>query len=883
MKLVITILFAAVSLFAVSRDSLKIEKTNFTAERINEKIEIDGKLTEQVWQNGNGVSGFFQRDPEEGAEPTEKTIARFAFDDAALYIGVKLFDSAPDSIVANLSRRDLYIPSDRVTIYIDSYNDKRSGFYFALNAAGILYDGVVYNDTWSDNSWDGVWEGKVNIDDEGWSAEFRIPFSQLKFNNQPENIWGINIKREIARKNEVIFSTFVPKRESGFVSHFGELSGIKNITPPRHFELLPYVTAKAEYTNPAAGNPFNKGSNYSPGFGADLRTSIGSNLTLNATVFPDFGQVEIDPAVINLSDVETYFSEKRPFFVEGSTIFNFGQGGARNYWGFNWGGATFFYSRRIGRTPQGPLPANEFSSRPEGTNILGAAKLTGKLNESWNIGIIQSVTAREYADYQYSDDSFNKIISEAEIEPLTYYGIFRAQKEINNSHAGLGFISTISQRNFKDDRLRDYVNSGSYTGGMDGWIFLDSSRTWVFAGWGGVSHIAGNEKRMIAVQRNSQHYFQRPDADYLNVDSSAASLTGYAGRFVLNKQKGNFFVNSAFGFIDPNFNVNDAGFMWRADQINYHVGAGYNWSEPTAIYRSMEHGLAFYQVYDFGGNRTGTGIFNFGYLQLNNYYSGNWNISYTPETINNRRTWGGPLTLNPQSISGNIWLRSDDRKKIVVGTGSYGFSSKSGYDYGIDLDLQFKPASNVNFSFRPGIEKNRQQSQWVGAFDDPAAVNTFGKRYVFAELDQTTVSAGIRMNWTFNPGLSLQLYVQPLISAGNYYNYKELLHPKTYDFLLYGEGNSTFNGETLEADADGPGPAKTIALPNLNFNFISLRGNAVLRWEYLPGSVLFLVWTQSRADFEMAGDFRFNHSISKMIDAKADNIFMLKFTYWFNM
>jgi hypothetical protein len=520
----LTFILISAEAYPDNRDTIKTDQQVY-AVRINQVVNIDGKLSEEFWKEIIPVSQFTQRDPDEGKEPTQKTDVKIAYDDAAIYVGARMHDSSPDSIIARLVRKDVDITSDLFGIFLDPYYDRRSGFYFGINAAGTLYDGVLYNDTWDDETWDGVWEGKVNIDDKGWTAELRIPFSQLRFHSNSENVWGVNFRRDIARHNEQDYFVYVPKNENGFVSRFAQLKGINGISPPGKLEVLPYVTTRAEYTHPEPDDPFNNGSAYIPGLGADIKVGLGTNLNLTATINPDFGQVEIDPAVINLSDVETFFTEKRPFFVEGSTIFNFGLGGATNYWGFNWSNPNFFYSRRIGRTPQGSTPDAEYTDYPDGTHILGAAKITGKIGDDWNVGVIQSLTQREFARLQN-----NGLRSEVEIEPATYYGIIRAQNEINNGYQGLGFISTITNRFFKDDRLRDDINKDAYTFGVDGWTFLDSSKTWVIAGWTGMSHVTGSQARITNLQKNSQHYLQRPDAESFSLDSSATSLTGYAGR-----------------------------------------------------------------------------------------------------------------------------------------------------------------------------------------------------------------------------------------------------------------------------------------------------------------------------------------------------------------
>ena len=861
-------------------DSLSIRNNDVVIQAIKiiQPVTIDGKLDESVWSSQNGFNNFIQRDPDEGASPSERTIIKIAYDEDFLYLAAIMYDSAPDSIMARLTRRDESVDSDNILLCLDPYNDNRSGYYFGLNAAGTQLDGVLYNDSWDDDSWDGVWEGKVYRNGEGWTAEMKIPFSQMRFNQSDSMVWGINFRRVIARKNEEDFLVFVPKKESGFVSHFANLTGFENVQGSGQLEILPYVTARAEYIQSEEADPFNDGSNYIPGAGVDLKTGIGSNLNLNATINPDFGQVEIDPAVINLSDVETFYDEKRPFFIEGSSIFNFGYGGARNYWGFNWGGPDFFYSRRIGRQPQGSVPYDlEFAEYPAGTHILAAAKLTGKLGDSWNIGTIQNITKREYVQY-----SNNGIQSETEIEPLSYYGIFRAQNEFGEGQQGLGFISTLAVRDFKEDWLRDEINENAFTFGLDGWTFLDESKTWVIAGWTGGSYVSGNEQRMINLQESSRHYFQRPDASQVSVDSTATSLTGYAGRIYLNKQKGNFFVNSAFGFITPAFDVNDAGFFYRADILNWHAGAGYYWSDPTDVYRYLETGAAVFQNYDFGGNKTWEGIYNFGTWQFPNYYSANWNLGIYTETFNNNRTRGGPLTLNPVGYETSLSLSSDSRKDWVISLDAGASRFYPSYDWFTEVSLELHLMPNLSFILSPLYQRTYEFAQYVDAYNDPTATNTYGSRYVFAELNQKTLSASIRLNWTFTPHLSLQLYVQPLISAGDYTNYKELTEPGTYDFMIFGEDGSTFDSETNTADPDGNGPAQPIEIDNPDFNVRSLRGNAVLRWEYLPGSVIYFVWTQTRSEAEEIGDFKFEESMTKMVAAEPDNIFMIKVTYWLN-
>jgi hypothetical protein len=838
---------------------------------------IDGVLDDPVWQTAVPLTDLVQRRPNEGEDPTQRTEIRILYDDSALYVGARMFDTSPDSIVARVGRRDTSLDSDLFGVFIDSYFDRRSGYYFGLNAGGTLLDGILYNDDWDDDSWDGVWDGRATVDDQGWTAEMRIPFSQLRFREREEQIWGINFRRDIARHNEEIYLVYTPRNESGFVSRFAALRGMNGIDPPRRIEVLPYVTTRASFADYTAGDPFRNGSEYRPAAGVDFKLGLGSNLTLDATINPDFGQVEVDPAVVNLSDVETFFQERRPFFVEGASTFRFGQGGARNYWNFNWSSPQLFYSRRIGRSPRGSLPEHDYASAPDGTRIVGAAKLTGRVAGGTSIGMIHALTNREVARLQHGEERLR-----AEIEPLAYSGVYRVQRDIHDGFRGIGVMTTLNARTFSDDRMREEVSSAAGVTGIDGWSFLDSERTWVLTGWVAGSHIRGREEFMTRLQRSSVHYFQRPDAGHLDVDSSATSLSGLAARFHLNKQRGRSFLNSAIGVITPGFNVNDLGFMSRGDVVNAHFGAGYQWSEPRGIRRYAELGGAVFTNHDFDANLTWAGVFHFGYFEFANYYRVNWNLAYNPQTTNNRRTRGGPLTINPPGYQVNGSIRSDSRKPWVFSVGAFTYQTKHGGEVESELSVTWQPAPNFSLSASPRISRLVENAQWVDAFDDQTATATFGRRYIFGRMDQRSVSASIRMNWTFTPRLSLQLYAQPLLSAGEYSEFKELRRAHSYDFLVYGQDGSHFDAETFTAYPDGIG-GSALQFGNPNFNVLSLRGNAVLRWEFRRGSTFYLVWTQRRSDHLELGDMHFDRTISRLLDASAENIFLLKVNYWLNL
>jgi hypothetical protein len=875
--------------FIILIDSLHSENNTLNrqiiAVRTNTKIVIDGRLTEEVWRNP-GYASLEQQDPDQGLAPSQKSEFWVAYDDEAIYFAAKYYDTSPDSIMARLVRRDFIWgdPSDGCVLYLDSYKDKRSGYFFYVSAAGALADGLIENDVKQPNdlSWDAVWEGVPYINDEGWSIEMKISYSQLRFKEGDHQVWGINVERFISRRFETDMLVYTPRNESGFASRFPDLVGIEGITPPSRIELLPYVTGKAEYLNNLPGDPFNSGSQYQPGFGLDLRAGLGSSLTLNGTINPDFGQVEVDPAIVNLTDVEYSFEEKRPFFTEGVSIYRFGRGGTNNSVSFNWPNPNIFYSRRIGRAPQGSLPDYDYADVPNGTHILGAAKISGQVYDNWKIGTIHALTKREYADLDQSG-----IQSRVEVEPLTYYGIFRAQRDFNGGNQGIGLLTTFTNRFFNDQSLKSSLNKNAFVLGTDGWTFLDNENTYVLTGWAALSNVTGTQERMIALQESPLHYFQRPDASHIEVDSSATSMTGYSGRIMLNKNRGRWTFNTAIAFISPGFEVNDLGYGSYSDLINAHFFTSYRWNEPTDFYLFAGINAATFINFDFGRNRTSQGYWMGAYLTLHDYYGGNITFAYEPPTVNARRTRGGPLTLNPESKSASIELNTDNRLWWVGYAGADIGLSEDGDSHSLYTTLEFKVLPTLTLSFGPRFSKETSETQWVTKSDDAAATETDGRRYIFAHLDQTTFSTDIRADWIISPKLSFQIYVQPFIASGKYNELKYLAKSKSYDFVKYGEKGSTID-KTISAggsssytlDPDGDGPSEPVTIDNPDFNYISLRGNAVLRWEYLPGSTLYLVWTQSRQDIDPQGDFHFGKSINNLLGIKPDNIFMLKLTYW---
>ena len=851
--------------------------------RLSEPLVIDGVLNESVYSNP-AVTNFIQKDPDEGEPATEKTEVWILNDESNIYFSGRFSDSNPDSIDVTLMRRDNFVESDWFWIYIDPYNDDRTGFYFSVNPGGSICDGTLFNDDAMDESWDGVWENKTTVDDKGWNVEIKIPFTQLRFKESEKMVWGVNLNRDIKRKHEMSFYVMVPKKESGFVSKFADIEGLDGIKPKQRFEILPYIVQKVQYLVHDENDPFYKSNQYTTSFGADLKFSLGSNLNVDATINPDFGQVEVDPAIVNLSAFETFYEEKRPFFIEGSNIFIFGYGGANNNWGFNFSVPELFYSRRIGRAPQGNVTTEGYVDYPNETRIIGAAKVSGKIDGSWTIGVLSSLTKRTFATIQ--SDEVGTV--EEEVEPLTHYGVFRAQKEFNSGKQAIGMIFTTVNRDLTDENLKLQLGKHAYTFGLDGWTFLDADETYVINGSVIGSFTQGTNEYLLKLQKQPYRYMQRPDKTYMPIDSSRSSIDGYFARVMLNKQKGNFYINAALGAISPGFEYNDLGSQWLADKINGHLVTGYRWFEPDGLFRTKNIYLAYSRTSDYENNVSRSGFFfnasgiflNFWGMRMN----GSYNFDYVSTTL----TRGGPKLNQSANYSINIGFDSDTREKIIVSPFASYWQNEIGIaEYSVGIEFEWKPNSQISFSFEPEYYANITSNQWVGNFADQFAVKTYNTRYVFADLDQKTLSANIRLNWIFTPSVSLQIYIQPLFAVGNYANYKEITNPPALDFNQYG-GDGTqisYDEESMlyTVDPDAGGPAQSFSFNNLDFNFKSLRGNLVLRWEVLPGSVFYFAWTNNRVNSNNSGDINLSNDFNDLINSEDDNIFLVKFSYWIDI
>jgi len=846
--------------------------------RATTAVSIDGRLDDEVWLRAPAATEFTQRDPEEGKPVTERTELRIAFDAAALYVGVRLYDREPSRIARQLSRRDLDAEADSFTLFLDPHHDHLTGAAFTVTAAGVQGDSTIYNDSWQDNAWDAVWESAVKIDESGWTLEMRLPYSQLRFPAAAHHTFGINAMRYIQRKGERSWLVHVPKTESGLASRMGHLEGLEGISPHRSVEVLPYAVSRAEFVAPPGPNdPFNDGSRMFAGAGVDLKYRLSSNLSLDGTINPDFGQVEVDPAVVNLTAFETFFEEKRPFFIEGANIFsNFGHGGANNFWGFNRSEPMLFYSRRIGRAPQGRADG-DFVDQPSSSTILGAAKLTGKTRNGWSLGFLEAVTGREQA--QTVTNAFH---GETEVEPLTNYFVGRVQREIGR-RASVGLLATAVNRDLHTPALHNLVPGQAYVAGTDAHYFLDSKRDWVVTGSIAGSYLTGSQPAVSRLQQAAQRYYQRPDAPHLHFDPSATALGGWTGSVNVNRNSGVHGLNAALWSVSPGFESGDAGFNFNSDRAGAHVV--YQWHNPKVNRFSRDRFLAVAKFYtwNFARERQSDGLFLLGNIQFKNYWTLFGDALFFRPVQDDRLTRGGPSMASPSTRGAFMGLQSDGRKRLSVGANGNTFTSDAGFTYSGSVSVRYRPAASLEISSGPTFNRTHQLAQYVGTFVDPAATSTFGSRYVFGTIDQKEFGLQTRVNVVLSPRMSIQFYMQPLVSVADYREFKELARPRTFDFVRYGIDRGDLSYEptariyTIEP-GDG-GDAFHFGDPN--FNFKSLRVNGIFRWEWKRGSAMYLVWTEQRRDSANPGQFVFHRDLAGVFGAPGDDVILFKIAYWF--
>ena len=852
-------------------------------------ITVDGRLDEPAWLVAPPVTDFRQSQPHEGEPATQRTELRFLFDDDALYIGARLFDTeGAAGVRSRLVRRDQGSNADFIEVIFDTFHDHLGRVLFAVNPSGSKGDAYGPNGADLDDSWDGVWEVQARIDSLGWTAEFRIPLAQLRYPRDSVQTWGLQVWRMESRLNELSQWSFWRLNESGGPPRFGHLEGLRITRGPERAELLPYVLARStnDPSIPSA-DPFRDPHEVGAQVGADFKYLLGTNLTVSGTVNPDFGQVEVDPAVVNLSAFETYYPEHRPFFVEGSGLFDFGWFNC--FFCSNTNSMNLFYSRRIGRAPQGggnAYNAGQWADVPDYTRILGAAKITGRAWSRWNISALEAVTAREQALVQ---DTLGQRYH-VEVEPFTNYFVGRLARDLPNGSFVRGMVTSVV-RDLSDSALRTQLNAHSEAGGLETSLWWHR-RTYRFMGHVGLASIAGDSAAILRVQRSSARYFQRPDRGNGSnglfsdrYDPSATSMRGYGGYARIGKQSGDWLWELNTNIRSPGFEANDVAFNSQADRIWMGGNVLRQYTHPNRFARYMTFIAGGQQAFNYDGDRVDRQGQLFATFTFLNYWDFTTFYIYRPENLDDRLTRGGPVLRRAASHFVQANVSTDGRKNVVLGLFP-SYSCRDGVcSYGVGTSLTLRPRSNLQLRLEPSYSDDQTRAQYVTAKADTTATAMYGGRYVFADLHQREFAMDTRLNVTFTPTLTLEVFAQLLVSSGAYTSFKEYTEPRTLNRAIYGVdvGTITSSGGHYIVDPDGAGPADTLSFRDPNFNFRSLRGNAVLRWEFRPGSTLFLVWTQSRADQETLPDFNLDRDLAALKSTQPENIFLVKVSYWIGL
>ncbi len=865
------------------KQDLSIIRKQYQATRIKTPPVIDGILDDEAWNEGVWIDDFTQNQPLDGAAPSQKTEFKILFDDNNIYVGFKAYDTAPDSIVNRLTRRD-NTDGDLIGIIFDSFHDLRTAFLFGVSSSGVKLDQIYTSDGQNqDASWDPNWWVKTSVNKEGWVAEMKIPLSQLRFDKNSDGVWGLEVARVIYRKNETDFWQRIPRNAPGLVHLFGELTGMNNIKPRKIFDVTPYGVSSLQTYQKVPGNPFlDSGQKFKLNAGADAKIGITNNMTMDLTVNPDFGQVEADPSVVNLTAYETYFTEKRPFFIEGNNItnFNLGIGNGSN------GNDNLFYSRRIGRQPEGyPVLENGWNADiPTATTILGAAKLTGKTSDGLSVGFIEAMTDKETARI----DTIGGRTTQA-VEPFTNYLLGRIQKDFKGGNTILGGIFTSTNRMFDntpgDTNLTYFMHKSAYTEGFDFTQYFNK-KSWMFNLNTAFSEVYGTKEAIALTQESSAHYFQRPDQDYAEFDPNRTSLVGSGGRMEIEKLNGHLNVLGCLIWKSPQFEINDLGYMQQADYVLSVLWAGYNQWQPKGIYKNYNINADLVLVNNFGGNITGKGIEYNASMTFKNYssawLSGNlYGAAYSTSLLR-----GGPMMKMPGSSYFGIGYNSDYRKKFNVSlilNGNLGFENSNSFYY-VETDLTYKPVNYLSFTFSPTYNKSYDNLQYVTALTYNGS-----DRYVFASIDRRTISASFRVNFNLTPDLTLQYWGQPFVASGKYYNYKYIADPLsneyTHRYQVYSASQIAFDTDHYNIDENMDG-VTDYTISNNNFNYQDFLSNLVIRWEFSPGSTIYLVWSQSRSFFNSSGEMDYFNNLGDLFNGKNDvpnNVFLIKFSYRFGL
>ena len=879
------ILAFCIAQFAYSQEttttSTVVPKRIYNTKRVVKAPVLDGILTDETWNSVEWAGDFKQWMPDEGKAPAQKTKFKIIYDEKNIYVAVRCYDTEPDKIVNRLSRRDGN-DGDWVEVNFDSYHDLRTGFAFTVTAAGVKGEEAISGNgnNW-DSSWNPIWYVKTNIDEEGWTAEMKIPFTQVRFSDAAEQVWGLQMHRNNFRENERSIWQRIPRDLPGWVSNLGELHGIKNIKPQKQIEIQPYAVGQTETFEKEPGNPFATGKRSNANFGIDGKVGVTNNLTLDFTVNPDFGQVEADPSAIALDGFQIFQREQRPFFVENKNIFDYQVTKAQAGGPFT--RDNVFYSRRIGRSPQGgtTTSSGEFVDRPGNTTILGAAKFSGKTKSGLSIGILEAVTQEEFAEIDNNGSRRKQVV-----EPLTNFFLTRLQKEYNNSNTLIGGMFTATNRNLTDTGISGMHNA-AYAGGLD-FKHQWNNRSWYVEGNVVMSKVLGSKEAIYNTQTSLRHNFQRVDASHVEVDPTKTSLTGTGGNIKFGKSGGgNFVFDSGVTWRSPELELNDMGFQRNADDITHYNWMAYRSLKPFSIFRRLQVNYNHYVSWNFEGKNTYVGINTNSHATFNNNWRTGFNMHYVTVDYTDSALRGGPMLRLPNSFDYNMYVSSDQSKKVqfrVRGGQTNGAENGFTRKYA-SMRMTYVPINSLNISISASINNNQQELQYVTTAHGSSLTNG-NPRYINASLEQDTFNMSLRLNYTISPNLSIQYYGSPFISRGRYNNFKyitnSLASKFTDRFQTLSANQITYDNASDSYLVDENRDATTdYTIGNPNFSFIQFQSNLVARWEYIPGSEIFLVWSKGITRYGDPMDDLLPSLGDNIFGQTAHNIFLIKATYRF--
>jgi len=809
----------------------------YDTRRIDGEVpHVDGRVDDPAWNLVEWSGDFVQRQPTDGVPPTRQTRFKVLYDDDAFYFAFQAFDD-PARVTSRLARRD-WFPGDWVEVNIDSRGDNRTAYSFTLSLSGTRGDEYISDDgqNW-DANWDPVWDGATAIDAEGWTAEARIPLSQLRFDAGSERTWGLQVQRNLFREGERSTWQEIPRDTRGWVSRFGDLCGIADLAPAGRGELLPYVVAQHERYGAESGNPFRDGADNRLSAGLDAKFGLGHDFSLDLTVNPDFGQVEADPSVVNLTAFETFFQEKRPFFIEGADVFSLPLAPAIT--GGHFTSDRLFYSRRIGKSPSyGPdLGPGEFADVPDQTSILAAAKISGKTPGGLAAGFLESVTARERADIDGPGGERQETV-----EPTTNYLVGRVTQDLRGGDTTVGGMLTSVVRDIADPHL-EFLERQAWAGGVDVLHYFRDRDFRLEARVLG-SHLRGAEASILAVQTASARYFQRPDNDHATLDSTRTALDGHAGSVMLTRTGNNTNVMWQLGgaWRSPGFEINDLGYLRRADEINQFGWVSYVQRNPSGLFNNWQLNANEWLDWDFGGTllRKAANVNTNG--QLRGQQSFHASATRVFAGISNTELRGGPSSRWPGSWEFEGSFGSDERRAVQADAGGWITlrDEDSQETWEVWADLTYQPTNSLRLTFSPWYDRNRDDLQYVATTGAAG-----GDRYLFGRLDQRTVGVTFRCDLCLTPDLTVQYYGSPFLSTGAYDEFKRVTDPRADRhadrFHEFTPQEITRDGDDYAVDEDADGTTD-YSLSNPDFDIREFHSNLVVRWEYAPGSTAYLVW-----------------------------------------